>query len=112
MSAILRAAGRLEPVVQRKRRCVQPAIYVDGLVKRYGDRAVVDGISFQVAPSSVLCLLGRNGAGKTTTIECLEGFRQPDAGTVRVLGRDPLRERSSVADRVGVMLQEGGAYQA
>ena len=91
---------------------MQPAIHVEGLVKRYGERTVVDGISLEVAPGSVLCLLGRNGAGKTTTIECLEGFRRPDAGAVRVLGADPFRERSAVADRIGVMLQEGGAYQA
>ena len=91
---------------------MQPAIQVKGLVKRYGDRAVVDGISFSVASGSVLCLLGRNGAGKTTTIECLEGFRQPDGGAVRVLGCDVSRDRAAVAERVGVMLQDGGAYQA
>ena len=91
---------------------MQPAIHVEGLVKRYGDRTVVDGVSFQVQPGTVLCLLGRNGAGKTTTIECLEGFRRPDAGSVRVLGSDPWRDRAVVADRVGVMLQGGGAYQA
>ena len=91
---------------------MQPAIAVEGLSKRYGDRTVVDGVSFDVAAGTVLCLLGRNGAGKTTTIECLEGFRRPDGGRVRVLGRDPAGERGTIADRVGVMLQEGGAYQA
>ena len=91
---------------------MQPAIRVEGLVKRYGERTVVDGISFEVAPGSVMCLLGRNGAGKTTTIECLEGFRRPDAGTVRVLGADLSRDRDAIAERIGVMLQEGGAYQA
>ena len=91
---------------------MQPAIHVEGLVKRYGGRTVVDGLSLEVAHGTVLCLLGRNGAGKTTTIECLEGFRRPDAGTVRVLGHDPVLETTAVADRIGVMLQEGGAYQA
>jgi ABC-2 type transport system ATP-binding protein len=64
-------------------------------------------------PAGAICvLLGANGAGKTTTVECLEGFRRPDAGEVRVLGLDPVRDRDALAPRVGVMLQEGGAYQA
>ena len=91
---------------------MQPAVSVQGLVRRYGARTVVDDLSFDVRAGSVLCLLGRNGAGKTTTIECLEGFRRPDAGTVRILGHDPHRDRAAVVEKMGVMLQEGGAYQA
>jgi ABC-2 type transport system ATP-binding protein len=87
-------------------------IAVTGLVKRYGDRPVVDGVTFSVPCGSVLALLGVNGAGKTTTVECIEGFRRPDGGQVRVLGLDPLRDRDAVVARLGVMLQEGGAYQA
>ena len=64
----------------------RPAIAVDGLVKRYGDRTVVDGVSLTVAPGEIVALLGPNGAGKTTTVEIVEGYRAPDAGTVRVLG--------------------------
>jgi ABC-2 type transport system ATP-binding protein len=90
-----------------------PALVVDGLVKRYGGRAVVDGLSFRVpAGGGIFALLGRNGAGKTTTVECLEGFRRPDAGSVRVLGLDPIADRSALVPRLGVMLQEGGAHQA
>ena len=85
-----------------------PALEVDGLVKRYGDRAVVDGVSFTLRRATVLALLGPNGAGKTTTVEVCEGFRRADAGTVRVLGHDP-RERA-LRPRVGVMPQSGGAY--
>jgi ABC-2 type transport system ATP-binding protein len=85
-----------------------PALEVEGLVKRYGGRAVVDEVSLSVQPATVLALLGPNGAGKTTTVEICEGFRRPDAGTVRVLGLDP-RDRS-LRPRVGVMPQEGGAY--
>src|SRR3954471_10908392 len=84
------------------------ALEVEGLVKRYGGRAVVDGVSLSVQPATVLALLGPNGAGKTTTVEVCEGFRRPDGGTVRVLGRDP-RDRA-LRPRVGVMPQSGGAY--
>ena len=91
---------------------MRPAIEVEGLTKRYGARTVVDGVSFTVAPGSILALLGRNGAGKTTTVECVEGFRRPTSGTLRILGHDPVAERARIVERVGVMLQEGGAYQA
>ena len=85
-----------------------PALEVAGLVKRYGDRRAVDGVSFSVRPATVLALLGPNGAGKTTTVEVCEGFRRADEGRVRVLGREP-RDRS-LRPRVGVMPQSGGAY--
>jgi ABC-2 type transport system ATP-binding protein len=91
---------------------VGPAVAVEGLTKRYGGRTVVDGVTFDVPAGSVLCLLGRNGAGKTTTVECVEGFRSPDAGSIRVLGHDPRSDRDRVVGHMGVMLQEGGAYQA
>ncbi len=84
------------------------AIEVAGLVKRYGERAVVDGVSLAVAPGEIVALLGPNGAGKTTTIECIEGYRAPDAGSVRVLGADPARAGRDHRARVGLMLQDGG----
>ena len=87
-------------------------VRVVGLVKRYGSRAAVDGLSLQVGRGSVTAVLGPNGAGKTTTVECCEGYRRPDAGTVRVLGLDPLRDAAALRPRVGVMLQSGGIPQA
>jgi ABC-2 type transport system ATP-binding protein len=88
-----------------------PAVQVIGLVKRYGARHAVDGLSLTVARGEIVALLGPNGAGKTTTIEICEGFRRPDAGQVRVLGLDPLRDGPALKPRVGVMLQDGvGAY--
>src|SRR5918911_4430388 len=62
-----------------------PATVVDNLTKSYGTTRAVDGLSFTVAPGEVFALLGPNGAGKTTTVEILEGYRAPDAGTVRAL---------------------------
>jgi ABC-2 type transport system ATP-binding protein len=84
------------------------AVEVIDLVKRYGTRPAVDGASFTAAAGQVTAVLGPNGAGKTSTVECCEGLRRPDAGTVRVLGRDPLRDGSWLRPRIGVMLQGGG----
>ena len=87
-----------------------PAISVAGLEKHYGSTRAVDGLSFDVARGEVFGLLGPNGAGKTTTVETLEGYRTPDAGSVRVLGLDPVRDAAALRPRIGVMLQEGGLY--
>jgi ABC-2 type transport system ATP-binding protein len=84
------------------------AIEVSGLRHLYGDVVAVDGIDFTVAEGEVFALLGTNGAGKTTTLEIVEGFRSPNAGTVRVLGRDPHAKRAALAPSVGVLLQESG----
>ncbi|MDQ6795324.1 MAG: ABC transporter ATP-binding protein [Chloroflexota bacterium] len=86
----------------------EPAVRVAGLVKRYGDRAVLDGVSFEVAAGELLALLGPNGAGKTTTVEILEGYRRGDSGDVRVLGQDPAHGGPGLRSRVGLMLQGGG----
>jgi ABC-2 type transport system ATP-binding protein len=86
------------------------AIAVRGLVKRYGGRAVVAGLSFDVRRGEIFGLLGPNGAGKTTTLEVIEGYRRADAGDVRVLGLDPARDGSCLRRRVGLMLQSGGIY--
>ncbi|WP_225727475.1 MULTISPECIES: ABC transporter ATP-binding protein [unclassified Nocardia] len=87
-----------------------PAVRVDGVVKRYGETTAVDGIGFDVERAQVLALLGPNGAGKTTTVEMCEGFVTPDAGSVRVLGLDPIADSDRLRPRIGVMLQGGGAY--
>ncbi|WP_249424014.1 ABC transporter ATP-binding protein [Nocardioides coralli] len=87
-----------------------PAVEIDGLVMRYGDTTAVDGLSLVVAPGTITAVLGPNGAGKTTTLETCEGYRRPQEGTVRVLGLDPRRDRRRLLPRIGVMLQQGGAW--
>jgi ABC-2 type transport system ATP-binding protein len=87
-----------------------PAVEVRNLVKRYGERAVVDGLSFSVEAGEVFALLGPNGAGKTTTVEILEGYRRADGGHVRVLGLDPSRQGSALKPKIGLMLQQGGLF--
>ncbi len=85
-------------------------VSVDGLVVRYGDVTAVDGLSFDADPGTVTALLGPNGAGKTTTVETIEGYRRPNAGTVRVHGLDPVADARALLPRIGVMLQRGGIY--
>jgi ABC-2 type transport system ATP-binding protein len=86
-------------------------IEVAGLRKAYAGRTVLDGIDLAIRPGTVLALLGPNGAGKTTTVEIVEGYREADAGTVRVLGEDPRRGGPSLRARVGLMLQGGAGLE-
>jgi ABC-2 type transport system ATP-binding protein len=86
------------------------AIVVDNLTKSYGAHRVIDQLHFAVQKGEVFALLGPNGAGKTTTVETLEGYRVPDAGSVRVLGLDPVRESKALKPQIGVMLQQDGLY--
>ncbi|MCX4964921.1 ABC transporter ATP-binding protein [Streptomyces sp. NBC_00654] len=81
-------------------------IEVNGLHKAYGGRPVVDGVSFRVDEGEIFGILGPNGAGKTTTVECVEGLRVPDAGTVRVAGFDPVADHDRVTGLLGAQLQE------
>lgn len=81
-------------------------IEVEGLVKRYGSRNVVDGVSFHVEEGEIYGIVGPNGAGKTTIVESVEGLRHPDGGTIRVLGLDPIKDRYEITERVGTQLQE------
>jgi ABC-2 type transport system ATP-binding protein len=85
-----------------------PVITVRDFRKRYGSFTAVDGISFDVAPGEIFGLLGPNGAGKTTTLECLEGLRAPDAGTLRVANIDPTHDRRALRSVIGVQLQSSG----
>ncbi len=85
-----------------------PAVVIDGLVKRYGERTVLDGVSLSIAAGELVALLGPNGAGKTTTVEIVEGYRRADGGKVRVLGMEPASGRPALRARVGLMLQGGG----
>ena len=66
----------------------------------------MDDVSFDVRPGEIFGLIGPNGAGKTTTMECVEGLRTPDRGTISVLGLDPSRDVYALQQRIGVQLQE------
>ena len=83
-----------------------------GVSKRYGSTTAVSNLDLDVHAAEVLALLGPNGAGKTTTVEMCEGFVRPDAGTIEVLGLDPITDNARLRARIGVMLQGGGGYPA
>ena len=87
------------------------AVLVQGLTKSYNGKTVVDHLDLSVPHGTVFGLLGANGAGKSTTIECILGTRQPDAGTVRLLGQSPNKRRSALFQRIGVQFQEGDYQQ-
>ena len=82
------------------------ALEITHLRKRYGRKIAVDDLSLRVNEGEIFGILGPNGAGKTTTVECAEGLRRPDAGTVQVFGVDPFRNRAEARQLVGVQLQE------
>lgn len=84
------------------------ALEINDLVVRYGTKTAVAGLSMTAHPGSVTAVVGPNGAGKTTTVETCEGYRRPTAGSVRVLGLDPVADSAALRPRIGVMLQEGG----
>src|SRR5665213_4034210 len=84
------------------------AVEVRGLTKSYGEFQAVGGVDFSIGVGEIFALLGPNGAGKTTIIEILEGYRSRDGGDVRVLGRDPGRDRKELSAKIGIVLQSRG----
>ena len=85
---------------------MRPVIEVSAIRKTYGRTVAVDEASFTVNEGEIFGLIGPNGAGKTTTMECVEGLRKPDRGTISVLGLDPFRQVYKLQERIGVQLQQ------
>jgi ABC-2 type transport system ATP-binding protein len=81
-------------------------IEVSGLVKRYGEHTAVNGVGFTVEQGEIFGILGPNGAGKTTTVECIEGLRRADGGSVRVCGLDAQHDHGALRQVLGAQLQE------
>jgi ABC-2 type transport system ATP-binding protein len=87
------------------------AIDVADVRKSYGELVAVDGVSFAVGEGEFFGILGPNGAGKTTTLEIIEGLREPDAGTVRLLGQQPWPRNTALLPRIGVQLQATAFFE-
>lgn len=82
-------------------------IDVQAVTKQFGNRTVVDGISFQAAAGEIFGLIGPNGAGKTTTIRMIMNILAPDSGSI-LIGSSPLREQDK--ERIGYLPEERGLY--
>ncbi|NIJ11081.1 ABC-2 type transport system ATP-binding protein [Saccharomonospora amisosensis] len=87
------------------------ALAVSDLRMCYGDLVAVDGVSFEVTEGEFFGILGPNGAGKTTTLEMAEGLREPDSGTVRLLGKSPWPRDLTLLPRIGVQLQASAFFE-
>lgn len=85
---------------------METAIDIQGLSKSYAGIPAVRDLTITVRRGEVFGLLGTNGAGKSTTIECLLGTKKPDSGTVRLLGADPRKDRTTLFEKVGVQFQD------
>jgi ABC-2 type transport system ATP-binding protein len=85
---------------------MRSVIQVSAVRKTYGSTVAVDDVSFAVNDGEIFGLIGPNGAGKTTTMECIEGLRVPDRGTISVLGFDPFKDVYKLQERIGVQLQQ------
>jgi len=81
-------------------------VTVRGLRKAYGTRVVVHELDLDVRAGEIVGLAGANGAGKTTTVECIQGLRSPDAGSLRVLGYDPSTQAAQLRPLIGSQLQD------
>lgn len=83
----------------------EPAIEASGLTLSYGSHRVLDGIELRVEHGQCFGILGHNGAGKTSLVEALQGLRQTNGGTARVLGLDPASDTAALRRRIGSQLQ-------
>jgi lipooligosaccharide transport system ATP-binding protein len=84
----------------------EPLIHARGLVKRFGDFVAVDGIDVDVHPGEAFGFLGPNGAGKSSTMRMVGCVSPPTAGTLRILGLDPVHDGSKIRARLGVCPQQ------
>ncbi len=87
------------------------AVSAEGLVKRFGTVAAVDGLKMSIPKGAFYAFLGPNGAGKSTTICLLTGIYAPDAGSMKILGVDAISAPLSVKSRIGVVPEELSLFE-
>lgn len=84
----------------------QIIVHAKHLYLSYKEVKAVQDVSFTIQSGEVLAVIGSNGSGKTSTIECVEGLRKPDSGSIQVFGKDPLLHRGEIYRKIGIQLQE------
>lgn len=84
----------------------QPIAEVENLCLSYKSIRAVQNVSFSVEQGEILAIIGQNGSGKTSTVECVEGLRKPDSGSIQAFGKDPWQHRRELYKNLGVQLQE------
>jgi phospholipid/cholesterol/gamma-HCH transport system ATP-binding protein len=93
-----------------------PAIEFKHVTKSFGDRRVLDDVSFRIDPGRSVCLLGRSGTGKSVALKHVVGLMTPDSGSVLVEGEDLAqltnRERSRVRQRIGFLFQNAALFDS
>ncbi|HEX2946963.1 MAG TPA: ABC transporter ATP-binding protein [Clostridia bacterium] len=85
---------------------MQKSLIAKGLSKKYGSKTALSDFSITIEKGEIFGLLGANGAGKTTALECILGTKKPDAGSVEILGMDPVKDRKRLFQKVGVQFQQ------
>ena len=95
---------------------MESPIAVEGLRKSFGTQTVLDGITFELTPESVLCVLGRSGTGKSVLLKLLIGIEKPDAGSIRLAGHDmvgsPPEGLIEARKKVGFLFQQSALYDS
>ncbi len=90
---------------------MQPAVWAQGLVRKFGKKIAVDGVDLSIQPGEFYGLLGQNGAGKTTTIKSIVGLLRPTAGSVGIGSFDTWKSPTEVKSRIGVLPEEFNLYE-
>jgi phospholipid/cholesterol/gamma-HCH transport system ATP-binding protein len=93
-----------------------PKLRLRGVRKAFGAKPVLDGVDLEVAAGHSLVILGGSGSGKSVTVKCVLGLIEPDAGTIEIDGQDVLRmrrrDRAALADRIGMLFQNGALFDS
>jgi ABC-2 type transport system ATP-binding protein len=90
---------------------MRSVIQCEALTRQFKDRIAIDGVSLHIEQGEIFGLLGPNGAGKTTLVRLLNGLLEPDAGSIRVVGMNPVTEGNAVRQRTGVLTETPALYE-
>jgi phospholipid/cholesterol/gamma-HCH transport system ATP-binding protein len=103
-------------MMHRNGRSTEPVIVAEGVVKRFGDQTVLRGVTLDVHPGETMVIMGGSGSGKSTMLRCLIGSLTPEAGTIKLFGRNICGlaedELNAVRRRFGILFQSGALFNS